>query len=84
MNEAPRESRESKALRAREVKKARRVTQAPLGLRERQVPRVLKEIPVKLGGMGELSVAGAEDLVSELAVAPAMERLYERLTKQGG
>ena len=42
------------------------------------------ELPVKLGGMGELSVTDPEDLVSELAVAPAMERLYERLTKQGG
>ncbi len=42
------------------------------------------EIPVKLGGMGELSVTDPEDLVAELAVAPAMERLYERLTKQGG
>ena len=34
--------------------------------------------------MGELSVTDPEDLVAELAVAPAMERLYERLTKQGG
>ncbi|MBO7722305.1 MAG: hypothetical protein J6S27_00825 [Thermoguttaceae bacterium] len=42
------------------------------------------EIPLKLGGMGELSVADPEDLISELAVAPSMERLYERLTKRGG
>lgn len=42
------------------------------------------EALVKLGGMGELSVPDPADLASELAVAPAMERLYERLTKQGG
>ncbi len=42
------------------------------------------EALVKLGGMGELSVPDPADLISELAVAPAMERLYGRLTKQGG
>ena len=42
------------------------------------------EVPVKLGGMGELGVTDTEDLIAELAVAPSMERLYERLTKQGG
>lgn len=42
------------------------------------------EMLVKLGGMGELSVPDPEDLIAELAVAPAMERLYGRLTKQGG
>lgn len=42
------------------------------------------ELFVKLGGIGELSVPDPEDLIAELAVAPAMERLYRRLTKQGG
>lgn len=47
--------------------------------------RVLQtEALIKLGGIGELDVPDPRDLEAELAVAPAMERLYERLTRQGG
>lgn len=42
------------------------------------------EALIKLGGIGELDVPDPEDLQAELAVAPAMERLYDRLTRQGG
>lgn len=42
------------------------------------------EAPIKLGGIGELDVPDPEDLQAELSVAPAMERLYDRLTRQGG
>lgn len=42
------------------------------------------EALIKLGGIGELDVPDPQDLQAELAVAPAMERLYDRLTRQGG
>lgn len=37
------------------------------------------ELPYKLGGIMELPITDREDLVAEVSVAPAMERLYEAL-----
>ncbi len=39
------------------------------------------EIPLKLGGIGELTIADQRDLEDEISRAPAMDRLYEKLTQ---
>ena len=39
------------------------------------------EKPCKLGGIRELELTAAEDLENEISYAPAMERLYEVLTR---
>ena len=38
------------------------------------------EIPLKLGGVGELDIPDQRDLEDELSRSPAMDRLYEKLT----
>lgn len=39
------------------------------------------EVPLKLGGVGELDLKDPEDLAAEVSNARAIERLYERLTQ---
>ena len=39
------------------------------------------EVPLKLGGIGELDLKDPEDLAAEISNARAIERLYERLTQ---